>query len=225
MLSFLQKAIVPLLIFAAVALSRTSMVLFPLANTTGNTINDWVGYAIPELFFRSLTRHSNMQVWDPCFLFNADSSGWTMRSDSLLKKHRERWGWNIATGGLFRVDKDTVVIEFRFVVAEPNEWARKKITVRGNIKTLLFLCGRLYAKFTRETGISGEKDVPDLRNNSMIPANYFAWATYAAGYGYEMKRQYASALSAYSRALDLEPSFFFAAYRAAHIYLLSGHRE
>jgi len=44
-----------------------------------------IGRYLPEL-----------QVYEPAFLFAADSSGWRMASDSLLAVHQQRWKWDLA---------------------------------------------------------------------------------------------------------------------------------
>ena len=82
----------PLLMLLVVVLqttyaARTSMVIFPLVDKSGDPLYSWIANVIPENFTRKLGAIEGVRVWDPIFMFQTDSSGWHMRSDSLLDIH------------------------------------------------------------------------------------------------------------------------------------------
>ncbi|MBD3346925.1 MAG: tetratricopeptide repeat protein [Chitinivibrionales bacterium] len=211
-----------LIFFAAIsAWPRISIALFPLNDKSGNQMNEWVSYAVPDLLFRSLSMLEGVQVWDPIFLFNADSVGWEMESDSLLQLHRQQWEWNIVAGGRYRVSGDTVALEFLFIDDGEERWDKKKITVRGNIRTFSYLCDKILKRFVEDIGLPASENAASYLKDSHASRNYQAYATYAAGYGFELTGEYPAALSAYYRAIDIDPSFSIARYRAARIHLLA----
>lgn len=79
----------------------TKILVFPLVNKSQEKTLEWLVPLVPEYFARCIPLCEDCQVLDPAFLFPVDSAGWTMASDSLLKVHWLRWGWNSACGGTF----------------------------------------------------------------------------------------------------------------------------
>ena len=99
------------LYFAAAA--RTGVAVFPLTDACRGEFTGWVGPALVDDLFRKLQSLDGMQVWDPLFLFQADSTGWEMQSPAAAKLHRNRWQWDVAVGGSYRVTGDAVNADLR----------------------------------------------------------------------------------------------------------------
>jgi len=115
--------LIALLSFQADALTR--MMINPLVNKSGNKVYEWISAAVPETFFRQAEGLPGFQVWEPTFLFNADSTGWTMESDSLLKQNWNRWGWDAACGGSYYVSDDAVTFELKVYTVKNGRYSEK----------------------------------------------------------------------------------------------------
>jgi tetratricopeptide (TPR) repeat protein len=202
---------------------RTSIVVFPLKNRSGDNLHNWMGYVFPEFSSRKLSEVEGIRIWDPLFMFQTDSLGWTMQSDSLLLQHCARWQWDAAVGGKLRVRNDTVVIELRIVWVTGTKQhvgmdLVRKAPVSGYTKIcadlLLQTCSLLRIPLTHEDSLF-------LKNNEKVKPP--AYHTYCAGYGFEMAEMYSEAQTAYMRAIELDPSFTLARCRSGGIYLRTGN--
>ncbi len=157
------------------------------------------------------------QVWEPTFLFAVDSTGWTMDSDSLLKIHQNKWGWDIACGGRYSFDQDTVSLEIRIVIVKNGRITKKKVPMKGPADALRTLCFDAYPRVMSMLGYQiGETE--RQAEAAQITRNPSAYSTYAAGYGYEMLRDYSAAITAYRRAAEIDPYFSKALSRIGRLY-------
>jgi tetratricopeptide (TPR) repeat protein len=214
--------IVCLLCITFSAPCRTSIALFPLQNRTADPLLDWIGFAVPDMFFRGLQAAGEMQVWDPVFLFGADSVGWRMDSIAPLKEHAGRWRWNYALGGSYTIDSDTISITFRIVQRKESQFSRKETKLRCTESACAArLCDSL-ASVVRafNAGISPAA-VTGL--TSILDSKPWAYSSYARGYGYEMNNQFAEAISAYSCAIARDPRMADAYSRIGSLYALTGN--
>jgi len=203
---------------------QENIALFPLKNQSNDKLVEWIGYSFPEFFFRKFSEVTAVGVWDPVFLFSADSAGWQMGSDSLLLIHKNRWKWDYAIGGYYTVDKDTLRITMVSVSLEGNKIAYKKKTVRvreqSHVSVLgdlfLSLCSLLQVKITARDSI-------ELRKGDGTASAVYA--TYVMGYGYEMLDQISNAISAYNRVIQMDELFASAYFRIGVLYGKSRKRD
>ena len=100
-----------LLLALTITADSYRFVFFPFKEQKPSGLCDWVSYALPELCFLKIHSISEMNVWDPVTLFQIDSSSYLMDSDSLLTKHQNRWEWDIAIGGEYTVESDTLKVK------------------------------------------------------------------------------------------------------------------
>lgn len=213
------------LLYCCVAAARTTLVVFPLVNESSDCLNDWVATALPESFSRILSPVEGIRVWDPVFMFQTDSAGWTMQSDSLLMVHHDRWGWNAAAGGTFLADDDSVTMRLSIVwVIGTRQHVKMKLEGRGAKADCAKLCAKLVLQCCSllRLEIPHEDSLRIARGD--VPVNN-AYNTYCAGYRFEMAARYADAQTAYSRSAGLDPAFLLAQCRSGLIYLKSGNLE
>ncbi|MCU0608646.1 MAG: tetratricopeptide repeat protein [Chitinispirillaceae bacterium] len=194
------------------AASKASIVIFPLVNESGDRRYDWVGPGFSETFSRILLSLETFRVWDPLVLFQTDSIGFDMKSDSLLSRHQNRWQWDAAIGGSYLTAGDSLKLRIKLVrsvngtVSSAKEYEVSGlrgdfffVTRDGATKILTAMqYPRPNASFT----------LPELR-----PVNSEAYSTFAAGYGMEMHGKRSDALTAYARAEEIDPEFAGAACR------------
>ena len=107
LLSFLQLA----------SAAQLSIAVFPFKNQTDLPLYDWIGSAFPEAFFNKMGQKSGLQIWDPLYLFQVDSTGYDLDSDSLITAHRNRWGWDVLIGGSYHIRDDSVFLSSRIIWA------------------------------------------------------------------------------------------------------------
>jgi tetratricopeptide (TPR) repeat protein len=199
----------------------TKIAVFPLVNKTQDKSLDWISALVPEYFSRQIPLCAGLQALSPAFLFPVDSSGWTMDSDSLLKVHRARWGWNAACGGAYTVANGRITCELRTLFLGSNTTVRKVISQSAPVDSTVQLCFRLFSQFASVTGyVLTKADYQALRRPVTQSAG--AYATYCAGYGFEMRGNVAAALTSYARAVEIDPSFAHALYRMARLSRASG---
>jgi tetratricopeptide (TPR) repeat protein len=220
-----NNVLLAFLVFACVAVlpsgAVTKIAVFPLVNKTQDKSLDWISALVPEYFSRQVPVCAGLQVLSPAFLFPVDSAGWTMDSDSLLKVHRARWGWNAACGGAFTVANGRITCEFRTLFVRDNRPIGKLVSQSAPVDSTVQLCVGLFAQFASVTGYALTKaDYQALRRP--VTLNAGANATYCAGYGFELRGNIAAALTSYARAVEIDPSFAHALYRMARLSRASG---
>jgi tetratricopeptide (TPR) repeat protein len=202
----------------------TKIAVFPLVNKTQDKSLDWISALVPEYFSRQMSSCAGLQVLSPAFLFPVDSSGWTMDSDSLLKIHGARWGWDAACGGTFTVANGRIFCEVRTLVVRDNKPSRTVVSQIAPVDSAEQLCTGLFTKVASVIGYALTKaDYQALRRH--ISHSSEAYATYCAGYGFEMRGNVAAALSSYARAAEIDPSFAHALHRMARLSRIAGDLE
>ncbi len=210
-IALLLAVIVPLGAYA-----RIGVAVFPLENRTGDQLADWVGCAIPDMVYRTLYDIADVQVWDPVFLFSADSVGWRMSSDSLLALHAARWKWQLGVGGGYTIAGDSVWIRMRFAAHQDGRIDRSDLEIAGTLSHIGSAAQRIIAELAAAAGEDGFAARTEFRR--LLPARREAYGAYAAGLGFDMHCRYARALSAYAHAADLDKSFGLAHHRMSVIY-------
>lgn len=200
---------------------RSSLVVFPLSSRGAGERFAWISYVIPEYFSRKLGTLEGIRVWDPQFLLSVDSSGWQLQSDSLLLHHQKRWQWDAAVGGSYAVDNDSVDITLEVVqISATSKPLRVSLQQRASMQE----CGRLCSSLIVATAtvlhikLSPADSLRITAVTDVLPAAYH---TYCSGYGFELQGRYEQALTAYSRAVELDPSYTLARCRLGKIYQLS----
>lgn len=204
--------------------AKVSVALFPLKNQTDDRLLDWIGYSFPEFFFRKMSELSEVQVWDPVFLFSVDSLGWQLESDSLLMIHQNRWKWDVAIGGSYKADVDSVWITLKAVKHHRNKMISKKKEIHGETKFQLQNYSSLLQALLPVLDLKiSLRDSINLKRVEIKGINVYA--TYAMGYGYEMREKINHAISAYSRVLEMDESFAPALYRIGMLYSRGRNRK
>jgi tetratricopeptide (TPR) repeat protein len=198
--------------------SKTSIAVFPLRNESAGELHEWIGYGIAETMARKLRSLEGFRVWDPVFLFRTDSSGAGMTSDSILKRHRDRWQWDVAIGGKYSVVADSLHAEFRLLWATGREEPlRVEIKLSRKAADFFPLCNEALFKILRTLRhrISPRDSLALLRG---IPYDFAAYRTYVSGYGYEMRGDQNAALTAYARVEEMDPRCAAAVCREGMLY-------
>ena len=219
-LNLMIKPLLIILVFLQLPLfaARTSMVVFPLVNKADDPLYEWISSVVPEYFSRKLGAIEGIRVWDPLFMYQTDSSGWRMQSDSLLSIHCNRWEWDAAVGGSYTVEGDSVTINLRIVWVSGT---RQHVGMDISRKSSLYDCPSLCSALLLQTctllhlNLDAEDSTRIEQISTVAP---HAYLTYCAGYGFEIHRQYAQALTAYNRAIQLDPSFVLAQCRLGVLY-------
>ena len=201
-------------VFAA----RISVAVFPLKNESNSALNEWIGSGMAETMFRKLRLLEGLQVWDPVFLFQADSTGWEMESDSLAMLHHSRWQWDISVGGSYRVESDRLTTDIRLFWSINNaEPLNISLSLSGRVSDFFPMVDDALLKILRV--IRFRLSVADsLALCNDPPCDSGAFRTFAAGYGYEMHGNPNAALTAYSRAEEIDPRFAAAAWREGMLF-------
>ncbi|MBD3393673.1 MAG: tetratricopeptide repeat protein [Chitinivibrionales bacterium] len=216
-----SKALAVLTLLAFCVYSRTRVAVFPLENTTGDPLVEWVGQGVPEYFFRTLDALPGIQVWDPVLIMQVDSSAWKFDSDSLLSAHARRWKWDIAVGGLFKATDDSVWLRLRSVRPAAGQLAKKEWRTRGALSEYAELRSKLLFEVLVSVGYEfAAKDAAGLKTARVRNAE--AYATFARGYGYEMRGKAEDALSSYLHAIEFDKSLGEAHYRMGVLYRTAG---
>jgi prepilin-type processing-associated H-X9-DG protein len=218
------KALTLILTMVALSSALTRISVVPLVNKSDNAIIDWVGAAIPEAFFRESQSLTGVQAWEPAFLFSVDSTGWTMESDSLLKLHWGRWAWDAACGGDYSASGGAVTIALKVYSIKNGRVTRKKLSAQGRIESVAELCSGLFLQFLETIGYA-----PTAQERQALGRSPFssaeAYATYVAGYGFEMRGNYCAAITAYNRAVEIDPGLTQALCRIGKLYAAGGNLD
>ncbi|HUI92682.1 MAG TPA: tetratricopeptide repeat protein [Chitinivibrionales bacterium] len=214
-----------ILIFALAAVfpsfALTKIAVFPLVNKTQDKVYDWISALVPEYFSRHMLNCAELQALSPVFLFSADSTAWTMDSDSLLKEHRARWGWDAACGGTFTVSSGRIFCELRTMTVRGDTPVKTVVSQIASIDSAVPLCAGLFAKFAAAIGYALTK-ADDQALRRALSQSSGAYATYCAGYWFELRGNTAAALTSYARAAEMDPSFGHALFRMARLSRISG---
>jgi tetratricopeptide (TPR) repeat protein len=203
------------------AIAVTKIVVFPLVNKSGDRSQEWASFMTAEHFSRQIQYCSDLQVLDPTFLFSVDSTGWTMTSDSLLKNHWMRWGWNVACGGSYTVSQGKINCDLKILYLKNGRPQKKNVSRSLSVDSVDALVSDLFSAVTSTIGYSLSKaEQQALRRPMTVSPS--ARATYCAGFGFEMKKNIPAALTSYGRCIELDPSFTHAFYRMARLYRVCG---
>jgi|WetSurMetagenome_2_1015567.scaffolds.fasta_scaffold00173_12 tetratricopeptide (TPR) repeat protein len=198
--------------------------LFPLVNKSADKNLEWTAALVPAYFAARIPLCANLQLLDPVFLYSADSAGCTMTSDSLLRIHWLRWGWNSACGGVCYVSGAGINIELRAVVVRNNKPVRKLIAGNAPADSLERLCFNLFTQYMQFLGTNPTAE--QMREfGRPLSRNPRAAATYYAAYACELHGFASAALTAYARAAELDPSLSAAWSRMARLYRVAGAFE
>jgi tetratricopeptide (TPR) repeat protein len=200
---------------------QTCALPISLVNIAGDRNLEWASFMTAEAFSRVRQYCPDLQVLDPAFLFPVDSLGWTMASDSLLKIHWIRWGWNVACGGAYAVTDGKIQCDLKILLLKNGRPQKKTVTLSAPVDSIDALCNGLFSQVAAAIGYSLSKAEQDARYRpvSRSPA---ARATYCAGFGFEMRNNIPAALTSYSRCTELDPEFAYAYYRLARLYRSCG---
>jgi len=221
----MNSKLLAVIIFSAFSVvGRIRVAVFPLDNVSDDALTAWVGYAVPEVFFRTLSLLPDVQVWDPVFLFQADSSAWLMPSDSILTRHATRWKWDVAAGGTFRAAGDSVWIRLRIARPADGKIVRKELKAKGRWREVEQLGARLAFEVLVAMGYTYTGRDAE-RFNAGAGKTSEAYATYAAGLGYEMRGETEKAVSAYLFADNLDRLAGRPQWRLALLYEKNGETE
>ncbi len=217
-----KTALLVLSILQVVFASNLSIVLFPFKNETPSDVYSWVGYAFPEAFATKLDQLEDLQIRDPVYLFQVDSNGYDMSSDSLITVHRNRWGWDVLIGGRYVVRNDSVYLRSKIVWATGKDEPLKMETkFSSKLDEISLKIPEMILKNASLLKIAlSAQDSARILEKSKIPAS--AYKTYLAGYGFEMKKDFNAAMIAFSRAVEIEPEYGSAWCRMARLSQQSG---
>ena len=209
-----------LLIVQLAQSDRLQMVVFPLKSKSDSEVTHWVGYAFPELVARKGVISESIRVWDPVFLFHQDSTSVIGGKDSLINAHRNRWQWDVALGGKYSVNRDSVSVELEVLQFRGKDVPeRTELNQSGDLNELEeILSGLLFRIYTLlDLPVSTYDSIRKISDRVSV----MAYQTYIAGYGLEMQRNYEGAITAYHRTIELERHFERALCRLGNLYLQS----
>ncbi len=213
-----------LILFFSIFASADSFrfALFPLTNEKTSLMNDWVRYAIPELCNAKLQSLSGINVLNPVLLFQIDSTELKIENDSLLVKHKNRWDWDIAIGGSFKVNGDTLKTTIKvFWAPAKKENLRMELNYTSRVEdfdtisTALVLNVLTLLKYRMNHG-----DTTLLQREMFRDRN--AFQTYALGLGFEMHCDFNAAITAYHRAIEIDSDLALAWCRLSNLYSKNG---
>jgi tetratricopeptide (TPR) repeat protein len=150
--------------------------------------------------------------------------GWELESDSLMNIHKNRWKWDFAIGGFYKANADSVWITVKAARLKGNKIVTKKKRVMGEIRQHLNLCSDLFYSLLSLIDYKiSQEDSLKLRKAATRDNNVYA--TYAMGYGYEMHDEISSAISAYSRVVEMDNRFAPAMHRIGMLYSRARKKE
>lgn len=195
------------------------MIVYPLKSNTESVADYWISYTLPELVGRKGLTSEGFKVWDPVFLFHQDTISVIYGTDSLISVHRDRWHWDVALGGNYSANQDSVFIELEVVSFKGKEALEKRaLKQSGTLKNIeSILTDLLFNAFDLLNINVSNNDSTNLKKS--CKASIAAYQTYVAGFGLEMQGNYEGAITAYHRAVELDGQFDRALCRLANIYL------
>lgn len=222
---FILKLIFIILTMHLTVFARMSFVVFPLQNEGNDKVYSWISAVLPEMLSRGFNLSSEIHVYDPTFIFKTDSSVWKMHSDSLLSIHRQKWLWDVAVGGHFRIINDSIQMFFNVALSVDRQ---EHVMMEFQLKGLLLDYQDIFSQASNKIFSLVKKDLTDdeiALLNRKITNSKFAYETYAAGYLFEMKGNIPDALTAYSRSLEIDPSIVIASCRLGMLYSIQKKYE
>lgn len=197
--------------------------LFPFIDERPQIFNNWVRYALPELCFVKLHQVQSVDVWDPRVLFQIDSSAYMMDNDSVLIRHQKRWKWDIAVGGSFQIQNDTLYVQAKVLSATGSQSNMKtEQRLSYPVEHIETLANQLVYKVVSMANISLTK-----ADSILIERKFFnsqdAFRTCAQGLGFEMHGLFDDAVTAYSRSVELDPECAYALVNLSNLYERNGN--
>lgn len=203
--------------------ARVQFAVFPIKNESSSEIWAWASYSLAEIFVRKVININDIVVWDPVFLNRLDSTFSVQNSDSLIKLHRNRWQWDVALGGSYRISTDSIIFKIEIIELSENDALKRMVLEQeaaiDHIQTSLsnvIVKILTYLKIPLTT-----EDSTLLLKKADIPQS--AYQTYIAGYGCEMQGNHNDAITAYQRALEIKESYKLPLRRLGRLYLTSGN--
>jgi tetratricopeptide (TPR) repeat protein len=223
---FLLKAwfVIQILLTLSFADSQRFM-LFPFTDEHPEIFNNWARYAITELCFAKINSVQSVDIWDPRVLFKIDSSAYLMNNDSILIQHQKRWKWDIAIGGSFQIQNDTIFVHakvFRATGEQPN--AKMEHLFTYPVEHIENLANLIVYKALSTTKVSLTKEDSVLIERKMFNS-LDAFKTCAQGLGFEMHGLFDAAVTAYSRAVELDPECAYALVNLSDLYERNGNSD
>jgi tetratricopeptide (TPR) repeat protein len=222
---FRKSALFLLLLILVTYADSYRFVFFPFKEDKPSGLIDWVSYALPELCFLKLHSISGINVWDPVTLFQIDSSAYLMNNDSVLIKHQNRWEWDIAIGGDFYVDNDTLKVKAKvYWTAGKQEDLKMELKFTSGMENIDSLGNELVFKVLNV--VKHElKRTDSIAIRKKCFSNINAYKTFSRGLGFEMYGDNNAAVTAYNRAVELDPEFAYAWCRLSNLYDKNGYYE
>src|SRR5512133_42806 len=196
--------------------------VFPFTDERPEIFNNWARYAIPELCFVKLHSVQSVDIWDPRVLFQIDSSAYLMNNDSILIRHQKRWKWDVAIGGSFRIQNDTMYLHAKVVLAnekQPNTKIEQHLSYP--VEHIENLANLLVYKVLSTAKVSLTKADSALIERVLFNSQD-AFKPCAQGLGFEMHGMYDAAVTAYSRAVELDPECAYALANLSNLYERNG---
>ncbi|MGD9200617.1 MAG: tetratricopeptide repeat protein [Chitinispirillia bacterium] len=204
--------------------AKESISCFPLKNESNNKTLNWIGYSFTEMLFRKMSELTDIQIWDPIFLFTTDSSGWKLESDSLLLLHQKRWKWNLALGGSYTAENDSINVTIKIYKYSKNSFQIKNQMYKGGVQFIINKFSDIPVDLLKELNINISNRRSEIKREN-AEKNLKIYATYAMGYGYEMLSKINNAISAYNYVIDMDESYAPALHRIGVLYNLCRNRK
>jgi len=210
-----KKSFVVLLCLVFTLWARVTFVLFPLNNLNDDPRFDWISNCYSERFSRKMLYRNDIQIWEPSFLFDLDSTTDIFSSDSITLSHQKRWKWDAAVGGSYKVKGDSVFIRLKLIHLK-DRVPRKEVILHKGISVF-----EITEKLILETLVFVNADLPP-ELVTLIGERSFtddqAFATYLAGYNYALHHEHGAAISAFSFSESEDETSGLAAARLAQLY-------
>ncbi len=194
-----------------------NIIVYPLVNNTQNPLVDYVSYALCEGLSRVMGQSGNVQVWDPLLLVSCDSMAARMENDSLLSAMQYRFKSDAIIGGSLNYSGDTLIMFLKVYHYSKDALQRDSLIVRTTEATLPQTMVRLFPEILGMV-TSASSAILFPYKKALVSSNQLCYATYLAGYGAMLRNSPENALSAFSRALFLDPGCAYASYRMGCIY-------
>jgi tetratricopeptide (TPR) repeat protein len=204
---------------------RINVAALPLKNESGNEMFDWISYSLPEVLYRKAQLIEGLKIWDPVFLIQTDSNSTQLINDSLFSVHRNRWQWDAAISGKYTVINDTVWIRLQVIwYTGKDEMIKMEIKGESALQNMQLLFSNLSLKvFSLIQFPLSTTDSICINHVLNVPSICFQ--TYFSGYSSEVQGDYSGAITAYNRAIEIDPHFETGICRLAKLYANSGNYE